>query len=433
MLREELSKDVDLLRLIEEEKKARLDNDAPKGSQLCIKIIEYVYEKKDYESVNILLISLNKRRNQSREAITQFVKYALNTIYKELNSANLEEEKVKLLNTLVEITQGRIFVEMEFSIAIRELTELHLKKSEIDQAAKLIQDIQIETFGSLERKYKLEYILFQMRILLRKEDYVRTLIVSNKVNRRHLNEEGLETLKFEFYDLMIKYYLHEEKYIDVSKSFKTLFDFIKELELKNSPALALPLLPPTVTSNTLFVNYVMFLSICPPELETKNMFNELNLNYKKNLEGNEDMLNLVVKRLSDDVVYVDERFLGIYGSYPIFKDYENSVKHIALFRKFWIQHNLIIFEKYFSQVKLDRIATMVGTKASEVETELADMVINNYIYAKINRINSTVNFRRKQDSGDKLDDLNYDLNKMLEKIENTCHLIHKENLKYGIK
>ena len=31
-------------------------------------------------------------------------------------------------------------------------------------------------------------------------------------------------------------------------------------------------------------------------------------------------------------------------------------------------------------------------------------VINGYIYAKINRINATVNFRKKQESGDKLDD-----------------------------
>ena len=71
-----------------------------------------------------------------------------------------------------------------------------------------------------------------MDILLKKEDYIRTLIVSNKINRRHLNEEGLEKLKVEFFLRMIEYYLHEEKFIDVAKSYKVLYDFLKQIKKK---------------------------------------------------------------------------------------------------------------------------------------------------------------------------------------------------------
>ena len=39
MLKEELLKDVDLRRLIDEEKKARLDNEAMKGAHLCVEIV----------------------------------------------------------------------------------------------------------------------------------------------------------------------------------------------------------------------------------------------------------------------------------------------------------------------------------------------------------------------------------------------------------
>ena len=34
-----------------------------------------------------------------------------------------------------------------------------------------------------------------MKILLLKGDYIRTLIVGNKINRRHLNDAGLEKQK----------------------------------------------------------------------------------------------------------------------------------------------------------------------------------------------------------------------------------------------
>jgi hypothetical protein len=180
----------------------------------------------------------------------------------------------------------------------------------------------------------------------------------------------------------------------------------------------------------------MYLTICPPELATRNMLNELNISYKKDIEECPDMKSIVTKLLSDDILYIDNNFLNNFATYPIFQSGAIELypeKHYGLFRKYLIQHNLIIFQKFFSQVRLDRIGRMIGIDSKEVETEIADMVINNYIYARINRITATVNFKPKSDHNDKLNDINYDLMKMLEKVETTCHLIHKENLKHDIK
>lgn len=71
-----------------------------------------------------------------------------------------------------------------------------------------------------------------MKILLSKGDYIRTLIVGNKINRRHLNEAALEKQKIQFYRYMIQFHIQEKQYLDVSKSYKILYDFIKELETK---------------------------------------------------------------------------------------------------------------------------------------------------------------------------------------------------------
>ena len=75
---------------------------------------------------------------------------------------------------------------------------------------------------------------------------------------------------------------------------------------------------------------------------------------------------------------------------------------------------------------------MTSVSIEEIESELADMVVNNYIYAKINRIENIVNFQKKMEHHDVLDELNYDLRKMLEGLEQTCHLINKEYLKYNV-
>jgi 26S proteasome regulatory subunit N5 len=93
------------------------------------------------------------------------VKYVLSSqVYDRLN----QEEQVKLLKTLIEITEGKIYVELEYSKCVRLLTEIYMSHNQIEEASKLIQDIQIETFGSVDRAYKVDYILFQMRILLQK-------------------------------------------------------------------------------------------------------------------------------------------------------------------------------------------------------------------------------------------------------------------------
>ncbi len=42
MIREDIMKEVDLRRLLDEEKKARLDNEAIKGGELCVKIVRFV-------------------------------------------------------------------------------------------------------------------------------------------------------------------------------------------------------------------------------------------------------------------------------------------------------------------------------------------------------------------------------------------------------
>jgi len=50
---------------------------------------------------------------------------------------------------------------------------------------------QVETFGSMEKKEKVEFILEQMRLCLAKKDYVRTQIISKKINTKYF--EDVET------------------------------------------------------------------------------------------------------------------------------------------------------------------------------------------------------------------------------------------------
>ena len=438
-LTEEILKDVELKKLIDEEKVTRLENEFEKNRNICKNILSILHNRNDFPNFLRLFEYLTQRRNQSRESIIAMVKNCLNDI---LPSLKNNKDCSDLLQTIIKVTEGKIFVEYEYSQAIRKMAEIHLMNNEINEAAKLIQDVQIEAFGSLENKYKVDYILFQMQVLLEKKDYIRTLIVSNKIKRNHLDDDGFELLKIRFFQLMIEYYFCSEKYIDVSKSYKILYDFVKAINdklvdiEKNSKEVKAELMENYIKVKNennlkkLFENYVLFLSICPPEMETKNMFNELFIKYKKELDLDGNILYIVEKRLSDDIILIDNVLFNKFKEYEIFKKNPNLIK---LFKKYWIQHDLSIFEKFFGQIHIERISEMTLVSIDEIENELADMVVNNYIFAKINRIEKIVNFRKKTDYHDELDNYNYDMNNLLKKIEETCHLINKEYLKYGIK
>lgn len=52
-----------------------------------------------------------------------------------------------------------------------------------------MQELQIETFGSMERREKVEFILEQMRLLKEQEDWEKMAIVAKKINLKWLAEK----------------------------------------------------------------------------------------------------------------------------------------------------------------------------------------------------------------------------------------------------
>ena len=112
-----------------------------------------------------------------------------------LDKLPTRDEKYKLLETLKEASEGKMFLEREYSQIIRLICEMMEEDGKAEEATKLIQEIQIETYGSLETKEKVDFILYQMKLVLQRKDYVRCQILSKKISKRHIGEKGLERQK----------------------------------------------------------------------------------------------------------------------------------------------------------------------------------------------------------------------------------------------
>jgi 26S proteasome regulatory subunit N5 len=133
-----------------------------------------------------------------------------------------------------------------------------------------LQDVHVETYGSLSKKEKVEFILEQMRLTLGKQDYVRAAIVAGKISKKQLKEENMEEYKVKFYTLMAESHRHDKDAFSLAKDYHAIYSTPQILndDAKWKEALQ---------------NTVLFLALSPYSNEQQDMMNRINLD--SNLEN----------------------------------------------------------------------------------------------------------------------------------------------------
>ena len=178
-------------------------------------MIRLCKENQNWMKLNGILAIINKRSSLIKSVIVSVVAEAL--VY--VNDAPSLEEKIELIKALKDVCDGKIYVEGESAHLHFMLSKIYEDKGDIDGACDIIQDVHVETYGSLSKKEKAEYILEQMRLNLLKKDFIRTLIHSRKMNTKIIEEEGLSEIKIKFYTMMIEYYTTEKNAWEICQAY----------------------------------------------------------------------------------------------------------------------------------------------------------------------------------------------------------------------
>lgn len=296
-----------------------------------------------------------------------------------------------------------------------------IEQNEIDKAAEIIQEVQIETYGSLEKKEKLDYILYQVWIMLLKKDYVRTYIISKKIDPPHLNDKGLEEQKVKYYNLMIEYYLHEKLHMDVARAYKMIYDTVKdndELEGKLH------------IRKSSFENYILYLALAPYSNEKVDFLNITDKFYKKGLDADPILNELVRGLLTNEIIPLqsDRLFQNVSKYEPFKKETVNCELHFKTLERGIIHHNLKVVEMYYTRITIKRLAVLNNIATEFLEEEISSLVCDRLLRAKIDRILGIVDFRRQMQPHDYMNDWSGDVKSLLNLVEETCHLINREHV-----
>ncbi|KAI6047798.1 26S proteasome non-ATPase regulatory subunit 12 [Pisolithus marmoratus] len=398
------------------EKQTRNASDLSSTTRLAKAALDLCYEARDYAQLNATIHLLSKKHGQLKGVIQAFVEQAVGWL-PEIRRREGDQIWLELVETLRAVTEGKIFLETPRARVTLVLSQYHealakqptaspsSAKESLQTASDLLSDLQVETYSSMERREKTEFILEQIRLLIalaRLKD-AEARVGGRKVNETFLKEKENEDLKLKFYELMIQLALHRSAYLDVAKHYEKVWDTpsIKEDEGKNRAALE---------------HIVYYVVLAPHDNEQSDMLHHLFVNPA--LEKLELHYNLVKSFVTRELM----RWPGIEALYGPFL----RVTSVFSVAKQWedlhtrvIEHNIRVVAHYYTCITLSRLTTLLDLSPQQTEETLARLVVSKTIWARIDRPAGIVNFRSKQSTEDVMNDWSSDMQRLLGLVEKT--------------
>ncbi|KAF2293138.1 hypothetical protein GH714_037844 [Hevea brasiliensis] len=382
------------------EKQMRLASDVAGTKKAVTDILQLCFEAKDWKMLNDQIVLLSKKRGQLKQAVTVMVQQAMQYI----DETPDLETRIELIKTLNTVSAGKV-----------------------------------ETFGAMAKTEKIAFILEQVRLCLDRQDYVRAQILSRKISPRVFDadtskekkkpKEGdnvveeapadipsLLELKRIYYELMIRYYSHNNDYLEICRCYKAIYEIPS---VKENPAQWIPVLRKICWYLVLSPHDPMQSSLLNSTLEDKHL-SEI------------PKFKVLLKQLVTMEVI---QWTSLWNTYNDEFDTEKDLLGGSLgdkaaedLKQRIIEHNILVVSKYYSRITVKRLAELLCLSIQEAEKHLSDMVVSKALVAKIDRPMGIVCFQVAKDCNDILNSWSMNLEKLLDLVEKSCHQIHKETM-----
>lgn len=263
--------------------------------------------------------------------------------------------------------------------------------------------------------------------MIKLKDRVRVQIISRKVNKKNLNEKGLEDLKALYYSYLIYFYTHEHKFFENAQSYKAIYDTLKSEEEFAKKAPQTTDFGFSLNPTNLLENYVLYLVLNKHTNDQVQHLLELKNKYASDLEQHPHLRTIVENYLCTELITVNINDYNV-NHCELFDKSRNEYaqQHLDNFRKQLVQHNIRIISLYYDRISMNRLSNLVAVGQDEVEAELCEMINNKLCVAKIDRPAGIINLKAKQGENEVLNDWRFDIHKILDLVDYTTNLINRE-------
>lgn len=414
------------------EKQTRNASDAPSTTLLVQAILSLAYDSKDQAYVLECLTVLSKKHGQFKTSVTTMVDQVMEWL-----PAIKEKEGIKTwlewVGALRTVTEGKIFLETPRARVTLALALYHeglankpvegspTPAESLQTASDLLQELQVETYSSMELREKIEILLEQMRLLMLvarikdeqaaaaggladgEADWVKMKVGGRKVNEGFINKPENKDLKLKFHELMIEHSLRHSAYLEVAKSFYKIWEMPSIQEDQDGAA------------QSALEHIVYYLILAPYDNEQSDMINRLYVDPALSKPRREAYYNLVKRFVTKELMRwsgIREFFGPILSASDVFNG-PNGEKRLKDLHTRVTEHNIRVIAEYYSKISLQRLTDLLMLSRDETEEVLSRLVVSGMVWARIDRPAGIVTFRQKRSAEEVMNDWSSDMNKML--------------------
>ncbi|KAF2795507.1 26S proteasome non-ATPase-like protein regulatory subunit 12 [Melanomma pulvis-pyrius CBS 109.77] len=433
------------------EKQTRQASDLASTSRILVAICTIAKDAGDWSLLNEQVLLLSKKHGQLKQATTKMVQVVMGF----LDDTPSLETKLSVIETLRTVTEGKIFVEVERARITRILSNIKKEQGDINSATDILCELQVETFGSMTRREKTEFILQQVSLCIEKGDWTQAGILSRKISTKYFTrkpkksaeqlekeqkereekekarsaddppiepEDDVTDLKLRFYEQQITLAKQEDKYLDVCKHYRQVLDTeaVEEDPKKLRAVLQ---------------RVVYFIILAAYDNEQSDLIHRIQRDSRNaQIPQDAQLVKLftvpelmrwpmVAKQFGPHLTETD-----VFDVEKDDSDDPKAYKRWEDLRKRVIEHNVRVVAKYYTRIQIPRLTELLDLTEDETEKYISQLVTAKTIYAKIDRPARIVSFAKPRDADDVLNEWSGNMKSLLGLLERIDHLITKEEM-----
>lgn len=178
------------------EKKTRLALEYEICAEAAVLLVQLYQEAGDLKALNTEILTISKHRQQHRRVIAAMMKECMTFL--EAHKFADDKEYLDYLETLRTVSEGKIYLEVDAARLTMRLAKHKEAEGDTEEASRVLQEVAVETYGTMDKFEKAEFLLEQVRLCLVNKDFIRASIVAKKVDRKVIRADDFQTIKLKY-------------------------------------------------------------------------------------------------------------------------------------------------------------------------------------------------------------------------------------------
>ena len=336
-----------------------------------------------------------------------------------------------------------------------------MKKAQgnLSAAADILCELQVETFGSMERREKTEFILEQVALCIEKGDWTQGGILSRKINTRLFSrkpkpapeqkakdraekekesktksaddppkekkEDDVTDLKLRYYEQQITLAKHDDKYLEACKHYRQILD---TESVENNPD----------DLKAVLQRVIYYIILAPYNNEQSDLLHRIAKDSRNaQVEEEAELLKFFTTNELMRWPVIAPQFGPHLCSTDVFakdssptssEEQKKAHNRLKDLRIRVIEHNVRVIAKYYTQIRMGRLCELLDLDEEETEKYISQLVTDKTVYAKIDRPAGVVSFAKARGPDEVLNEWSSDMRSLLGLLERIDHLITKEEM-----